>query len=122
MRNLVIFSNNPDLQRAYPEIVQYTAQDVRKIFIAVRDAVHDGARILSHPLAGSVKPWESPYKSVILSAERGVLDFASVQLIENALAQLDKPTYALQDYNESTLADFRIIDMDLMQSALQSLT
>ena len=124
MEPVVIITNNPYVRDAYETLALYTDCDVRSIFIAVRDRVHGGARVLSHPLSGSIKPWESPYKSVVISAKRGALDFASLQLIEGALEKMN--AYASPHmqkkppHGASLLADFRIIDLDLMRSAIQS--
>jgi len=125
MERVLIITNNPDVRDAYETLTQYSACDVRTVFITVRDRVHAGARVLSHPLSGSIKPWESPYKSVVISAARGALDFASLQLVEAALEKLDAhapaPSQKKPPPSASILADFRIIDLDLMHSAMAAL-
>jgi len=118
MERLEMITNNPDVRDAYGTLALYVSGGVRDVFVAVRDRVHAGARVLSHPLSGSVKPWESPYKSVVISSQQGALDFASLQLIEGALEKLAAHTKPPLD--ASLLADFRIIDLDLMRSAMQS--
>jgi len=119
MVRVEIITNNPDVRDAYEPQTVYLPGDVRAVFITVRDRVHAGAKILSHPLSGSIKPWESPYKSVVISPQQGALDFASLQLIESALEKLGNraaPPYT----DASLLEDFRIIDLDLMRSAMHA--
>jgi hypothetical protein len=36
------------------------------VLLTVRDHIHSGARLLTHPQAGSVKPYETPYRSVLV--------------------------------------------------------
>ena len=113
----MIITNNPDVAAKYGSHAFCCEGCVIDVFIQVRDAVHKGAKLISHPLSGSIKPNESPYKSVVISKTAGPLDYKSLQVIEDAIAklyQLSKKNYA---YNESILEDFRIIDLDLVNSA-----
>ena len=118
VHNIVICTNNPDVAAKYPEISRYIEGSVMDVFMAVRDAVHMGAQVVSHPLSGSIKPWESPYKSVVISTSIDPLDFRSLQIVEDAIAVLKRLPGKQQNYNESVLNDFRIIDLDLIDSAL----
>ena len=110
----VIITNNPAVASKYPNESCYIEDSVHKIFCAVRDAVHKGAELISHPLSGSVKPNESPYKSVAINTATGSLDFKSLGIIEDAIATLARLPNKMRNYDESTLEDFRIIDLDLM--------
>ena len=121
MMNFKIYTNNPDVAGQYPEFARFCAGGVREVFTAVRDAVHLGARVLSHPLSGSIKPNQSPYKSVVVSVGRGALDARSLSLIEDALGVLGKAEQRKGDLAAGILADFRLIDLDLTNSAIQSL-
>ena len=117
----VIVTNNHAVADKYPELSEYINGSVSDIFIAVRDAVHKGAQVISHPLSGSIKPNESPYKSVVITASTGPLDFKSLNTIEDAIAVLARLSDRGRIYNESSLDDFRIIDLDLVNSAISSI-
>ena len=119
MEKVMILTNNPDLAAMYPDIASYREGSVLNIFEAVRDAVHKGARLISHPLSGSIKPNQTPYKSIVISAENGPLAFKSLQIIEDAISVLGRLAENRREYDESVLADFRIIDIDHMQSAIK---
>ena len=121
MPKFLLYTNNPDVLARYPDFAQYHAGDVREVFTAVRNAVHMGARILSHPLSGSIKPNESPYKSVAVSGDTGALDVQSLTMIEDALNVLEKLAVRPGALPESVLADFRLIDLDLINSAVDGL-
>ena len=116
---ITILTNNPAVAGKYPDITRFIETDVAGIFVAVRDAVHTGARLVSHPLSGSIKPNESPYKSVIIDTEHAGLDYKSLQIIEDATSVLSRLPDRGRNHVESVLDDFRIIDLDLVDSGMQ---
>lgn len=93
------------------------------VLTCVRDLVHQGHELLTHPLTGSVKPYETPFKSICVSAQTGPIHFASVTLIEEAINTANK---FLKDrrsvvYPETVLEDFRLIDLSLISSGIESI-
>jgi len=90
------------------------------IFEAVRNAIHRGAQLISYPLSGSIKPNQTPYKSIMISSMYGPLEYKSLQIIEDAICVLRRLPEKQRNHDESILADFRIIDLDHISSALQS--
>ena len=110
------------LQR-YPA-EQIIAQDsYREVLFAVRDYVHKGARLLSHPQAGSIKPYETPYRSVLISVELTELNFDSLQQIESAIERFDSLVGGrpLRNWPQQVLDDFQLIDFDLVKTGMESL-
>lgn len=117
-----IVSNNPMVLKHYP--VQAIAQNsYQNVLLAVRDHIHQGSRLLSHPQAGSVKPYETPYRSVLISVEQAELDFNSLQQIENAIERFDALTSCkqLRDWPQRVLDDFQLIDFSLVKTGMESL-
>ena len=108
----MIITNNPDVHAQFPDSV-YIDCNVQGILEAVRDQIHLGAVLISHPLAGSLKPGESPYKSIAIAKKSGPVDYKSLQTIEDAITTANKFPEKNRHYNASILADFRIIDLDL---------
>ena len=86
----------------------------------VRDRIHDGHLLLTHPLSGSVKPNETPYKSVLISAGKEEVDRRSLTIIENAIDACHKFQDKTGRYGESVLEDFQLIDWTLLESGLAS--
>ena len=91
---------------------------------AARNHIHVGAKLVTHPLAGSVKPGESPYRSVVVDTRGTELDMQSLEIIENALDRfkimVNAKTYA-RVYNDKILDDFQTIDGQLLLSGLSSI-
>ncbi|MFD1471600.1 GrdX family protein [Companilactobacillus mishanensis] len=122
MANFHILTNNPMVEKKYPEITEFDKNlTVATVFSNARDSIHLGANLINHPLAGSIKPNQSPYKSLVLSNRKGSLDMFSLKLIEGSTQVLKKFPPRARPYNESTLEDFQVIDLDLLDSAMDSL-
>ena len=112
-----VITNNPDVAAKYDSCL--IKGSVIDVFIAVRNAVHKGAQIISHPLSGSIKPNESPYKSIVITAATGKLDIKSLEAIEDAISVFNRLPEKKREYDESVLVDFRIIDLDLINSVYE---
>ncbi|MDL2252669.1 GrdX family protein [Ruminococcaceae bacterium OttesenSCG-928-I18] len=121
MANCYILSNNPLASQKYGSLVKVQKTDVMGIYTAARDAIHLGAVLINHPLSGSVKPNESPYRSLVLSTRQAEVDEKSLQLIEGAIAVLKKLGIKEREYPETVLDDFQVIDLDLLDSAMGAL-
>jgi len=81
-----------------------------------RDKVHMGHRLLTHPLSGSVKPGQTPYKSLIISKETDSLDLDSLKIIEDSIAMANKQAET-PDKNKELIKDYQLIDLSLIESA-----
>ena len=122
-----IVTNNPLVKAKLASIVDVQYHDVSYLGILhiMRDQIHAGSRLLTHPLSGSVKPNETPYKSVLMeSGEAGKTDLDSLKLIEAAEATAKKfidlrPTY-VEDMPDRVKEDCQLIDYTLIISAFPS--
>jgi hypothetical protein len=82
--------------------------------------------LLNHPLYGSVKPNETPFRSLLLTHGRrgadGLIptDEQSVRLIGNAISAFDKFIVKKEITNPRLINDFQVVDMSLLRSAVES--
>ncbi len=130
LMKITIITNNTDVKTVQAiaesdnfQIDLVATTDVVDVLSRVRDAVHKGHKLLTHPLSGSVKPYETPYKSVAISSECGALDMASLETIENAIVvakTFKQNNKAERQLTEKVLADFKLIDLQLISNALKS--
>ncbi len=122
---MIILTNNPDVKETFKDReVRFIDGGYRDVLIEARDMVHRGHRLLTHPLMGSLKPNETPYRSIAISGEGGGLDLESLQLIENAIATFDKFAAVTRpdrgvNAPESMLADFRLLDKTLITGGIK---
>lgn len=90
----------------------------------VRRKVHRGHTLATHPLSGSVKPNETPYKTVMISKDiNSVIDFNSLSIIEDSIASYKKfqDTKATPNWTVKILDDFRTIDLSLIENVIKKL-
>lgn len=91
----------------------------RDVLIKVRDKIQVGHELLTHPLSSSLKPNETPYKSVIISEKEGKLNYDSVYIIENSIIVFDKFNKdKLINLTQRIIEDFKLIDLTVLESAL----
>lgn len=119
----LIITNNPLIQSQYANDELVVVQKYQDVLFKVRDYVHQGHKLLSHPQAGSIKPYETPYRTVIMSSEQDALDFKSLHYIESALERFAtlSSSMGLREYDERCINDFQVIDEGLVRSAISSM-
>ena len=118
----LIMTNNPLVLEKLGDThkIVYCEASYEGLLKEVRDRVHEGHLLLSHPLSGSVKPNETPYKSVMISEEKGAVDLRSLEIIENAVAACGKFEFKSDRYGEKVRKDFQLIDWTLLESGIAS--
>lgn len=97
--------------------------DYMGILIQVRDRIHQGWKLLSHPLAGSVKPNQTPFRSILMEEGSSITDPDSVMLIEDCIGVLRKflGDHPSPSWPQDVLEDFQAVDLTLFESALDSM-
>ena len=89
-----------------------------EILCEVRDYIHQGHMLLSHPMAGSLKPNQTPYKSIVLeglpASREEVAE--SVMLIESSIEAANKffRGRGLPDWPEKIKKDFQTVDLSFL--------
>lgn len=118
-----LVTNNPQAAKIYPGIDICTMEGpVLDLYTRVRDFVHLGHRLLTHPLSGSLKPGRIPYKTVILAKEKTGLDMQSLSHIESSIEACRKTSPGSPaSMPEKILADYAAIDLSHVRAALESL-
>ncbi len=121
-KEYMIVTNNPLIREKLGESHTIIYKDIsyEDVLKEVRDRIHEGHRLLSHPLSGSVKPNETPYKSVMISKGKGEIDEGSLAIIENAIQACRKFVFKSDQYKPEVYEDFRLIDWTLLESGIAS--
>ena len=72
----MVITNNPLVRSRLDDTheVIYLELSYEELLKVVRDRIYEGHRLLTHPLSGSVKPKETPYKSVLISERKEKVD------------------------------------------------
>ena len=141
----VLITNNPLVEASYSsrfEVV-FLNTGLTGVLTHVRDCIHKGHVLLTHPLSGSVKPNETLYKSVLLSVtsvtansqfeesgracpqlERSgnvrpqcEIDFKSVSIIEECITAAQK--FPPKNIPDKYRKDLQIVDLSLIRNAIE---
>ncbi|MEW8955967.1 GrdX family protein [Clostridium sp.] len=119
---LMIITNNPLSKERFDSCykVEYIDEDVITLLNKVRDYIHLGHKLLTHPLMSSIKPNETPYRTVVISKEKKDMDMDSLTIIENTIATTLKfiKDFSIPNWPQNILEDFQLIDYDLIQNAI----
>ena len=125
MKYLVITNNdlvsnkyNNDLNICYEKIT------FKEVLTKTRDMIHKGHKLLTHPLSSSLKPNETPYKSIIITDDKDInLDYESLYLIENCILTYEKFEKIIlkYDYTQKIHDDFKLVDLTALESALNKI-
>lgn len=128
--NRLIITNNPLVSSALSSSplsfhkVLWIDGKTEDVLTAVRNHCHLHHRLLTHPLTGSIKPNQTPFKTVVMEMTNGtIIDYQSVLMAETSLNK----TYDMLKskprplFNESILHDFAMIDMAFFKSYLETI-
>ena len=96
--------------------------DATSVLTAARDCIHKGWKLLHHPLYGNYRPYQQPYRSLVLTGPAAGIagpDLASLQLIEEALQiYTDNKPLAPAEAPASLLDACALLDYELMRLPL----
>ena len=95
------------------------------VLVKVRNYLQGGWKLETHPMTGSLKPNQTPYKSIMVSDHKVEQDESYTQTItiENAITSCEKFLAIKQtpDWPEHIRADFRLVDLSLIEGAIQKI-
>lgn len=121
----VIITNNRLVWEHYKGIFDVKLLDggIMEVLLYLRDRIHEGHELLTHPLSGSVKPNETPYKSAMLSSSKGLLNMSSLMTIEASIETTNKflNIRRHEAWTQNVIEDFQVIDKTLIDSAVESM-
>ncbi|MCL2628655.1 MAG: GrdX family protein [Oscillospiraceae bacterium] len=115
--NEVIITNNPLVEKEYKRgfSVELKDTDLLGVLLHVRDLIHKGYELLTHPLSGSIKPNETLYKTVLLR-KNNKTDFQSVEIIEKCIETVKK--FPPKQIGQNHLHDMQTVDLEHIKTAM----
>ncbi len=120
MKYILITNNDSLLSGKYKNInIVYKDWGFLDVLLEVRAYVHKGHTILTHPLSSSLKPNETPFKSILISGKTmGVTDSFSVEVIESAIEAYKKFPKNNKSLSQKVIEDFKLVDKTVIESAI----
>lgn len=120
---ILIITNNPMVQNIKGYEVCWVEGSSQAVYYKVLNFVGLGHKLLSHPLAGSIKPNQNPYRSIVVSKQKGQISEEDLKIISQCLEKVE--TMSLEttrsDLKVNHAEDFQLVDKELLLNALDSL-
>ena len=116
----LIVTNNPMAAKEFAgqgEVRLYPEDTYREILVRARDLVYIGHRLCNHPLYGSLRPHETPYRTVVLSDRPQTPDEEECLIMPETITRID--TFTPPDrakMPQRILEDYQMIDCSLVRN------
>ncbi len=115
-----IITNNPKVKEKLQN-VKYLDITSEELLIQVRDLVHKGYDLVSHPLNASKKLLSSPYRSVIVSNSKNKhINPIHLEVIENSIVKFKRHIELHDGVDSKDIYGYSFLDYSLLKSTLES--
>ena len=128
--DILIVTNNNKVYESYKgktDVLYLKDGSYIKVLEQARDLIHLGARLISDPMAGNIRPNQTPYKSLLLeglidsgSNAADAPDYDSLRQIESSIgmARLYQDISKTPEWSPAIREDFMTVDLSLLGSAI----
>ena len=92
-----------------------------EVLIKVRDMVYDRHKLLTHPQASSLKPNQTPFRSVIVYPKGSEDNTEDILLIEKCIEtyrRWQEIASTPEKYADNVIQDFKKIDLSVIDSVI----
>ena len=117
----LLITNNPLVVKCmgdcYP--IEFVEGGYRDVLVKVRDMVYIGHTLYTHPLAGSVKPNETIYRSIAVSKSPHTFSAEQAEMMSNSIIAYDKFPPKKRILTDELLKDFQLVDYTLIAGAME---
>jgi len=122
----MIITNNDWVYEKYKNYdshqVIFIEGSYKDVLVKTRDKIHEGYELLTHPLSSSLKPNETPFKSIIISEIKDKLNVDSLIIIENSIMSWEKfnNNKLKLNFTQQIIEDFKLVDLTVLEGALNN--
>ncbi|MCL2322056.1 MAG: GrdX family protein [Oscillospiraceae bacterium] len=123
--DVFLITNNPMVRDFLTNLVyKFIIGNTIDVYKEARDMIRMNYCLLCHPLASSLKPNETPYRTVVLSTKpKSTLDLDSLMYIEKAIDISEKflkiKPLSIEKFSEKLLNDFQVVDFSIIENAIK---
>lgn len=117
-----LITNNDRVYEKYKDTLQVILlEDYEEVLLKTRDMVYDRHILLTHPQASSLKPNQTPYRSVVVYPKGNEDNTKDILLIEKCIEtfrQWQEIAPTPKDYAEKVANDFKTIDLSVVDNII----
>jgi len=118
----ILITNNDRVYEKYKEVLTVVLADsYEEVLIKTRDMVYDRHILLTHPQASSLKPNQTPYRSVVVYPKGEEDNTNDILLIEKCLEtyyQWQEIAPTPRRYEDRVAYDFKTIDLSVIDNII----
>ena len=118
----IIIKNNDRVYEKYKKEMQVILLDsYEDVLIKTRDMVYNRHILLTHPQASSLKPNQTPYRSVVVYPKGEEDNMKDIMLIEKCIEtyrQWQEIAPTPKNYAEKVANDFKTIDLSVIDNII----
>ena len=122
LEKAILVTNNDKVYTKYKDELQCIfVEKYEDVLIKVRDLVYDRHVLLTHPQASSLKPNQTPYRSVMVYPKEKEDNTKDILLIEKCLEtfrQWQQIAKTPENYQPKISDDFKIIDLSVIDNII----
>lgn len=117
-----LLTNNDRVYEKYKDTLEVILLDsYEEVLIKARDMVYDRHILLTHPQASSLKPNQTPYRSVVVYPKGEEDNMKDILLIEKCIEtfrQWQEIAPTPKNYAEKVADDFKTIDLSVVDNII----
>lgn len=121
----ILITNNDRVYEKYKnQLTCILLEKYEEVLIKVRDLVYDKHVLLTHPQASSLKPNQTPFKSVIVypkGAEDNTKDILLIEKCIEVFNQWQNIAKSPSSYEKKVENDFKTIDLSVIENIMPRL-
>lgn len=112
----LIVSNNLMVKEKFDN-VYFIEGTSRELLEKVRDLVHSGSELITHPLGASLRMMFSPCFSVVVKEKQGKLNNFHAEIIESSIEKYNQHM-EVREEDVKNSKDYAVVDYKLLETAL----
>lgn len=121
----ILVTNNDRAAEKWGDKVEQVVlvETYEEVLLKARDLIHTNHKLLTHPQASSLKPNQTPYRTILLYGESGSVDGEDVCLIEKAIETYGKwnAIKKVPEYDGKIAYDYKTIDLSMIENVIPRL-
>ena len=121
----ILITNNDRVYEKYKDEIKIILLNTyEEVLIKVRDMVYDRHLLLTHPQASSLKPNQTPYRSVVVYPKGNEDNMKDIMLIEKCVQvyyEWQEIAPSPEKYADKVANDFKTIDLSVVENIIPRL-
>lgn len=126
LEKAVLITNNNKVFDKYRKILDCIfLEKYEEVLIKARDLVYDKHILLTHPQASSLKPNQTPYRSILVYPKEENDNTKDIMLIEKCIEvfnQWQNIARTPERYEDKVAEDFKTIDLSVVDNIMPRLS